>query len=75
MTGFARRSGRSLRLVRTILEATVLILGWLLGGTVGLVTFAYLVTIGPLAHFFVPIFTRDARAGHTAILTRRRRAS
>ena len=58
MTGFARRTGRSLRLVRTILEAAVLLLGWLLGGTVGLVTFAYLVTIGPLAHFFVPLFTR-----------------
>ena len=50
MTGFARRSGRSLRLVRTIIEATVLIIGWLLGGTVGVVTFAYLVTIGPMAH-------------------------
>jgi uncharacterized membrane protein YczE len=62
MTGFARRTGRSLRLVRTLLEATVLILGWLLGGTVGLVTFAYLVTIGPLAHIFVPLFTRTAQA-------------
>jgi uncharacterized membrane protein YczE len=64
MTGFARRTGRSLRLVRTILEATVLVLGWLLGGTVGLVTFAYLVTIGPLAHIFVPLFT--LRAGGEA---------
>jgi uncharacterized membrane protein YczE len=66
MTGFARRSGRSLRLVRTLIEATVLILGWLLGGTVGLVTFAYLATIGPLAHVFVPLFTRDTRADELA---------
>ena len=67
MTGFARRSGRSLRLVRTILEASVLILGWLLGGTVGLVTFVYLVTIGPLAHVFVPLFTRESEAGLTGV--------
>jgi hypothetical protein len=26
------------------------------------VTFAYLVTIGPLAHIFVPLFTRTAQA-------------
>jgi uncharacterized membrane protein YczE len=64
MTGFARRTGRSLRLVRTLIDATVLVLGWLLGGTVGLVTFAYLVTIGPLAHIFVPLFT--LRAGGEA---------
>ena len=60
MTGLARRSGRSLRLVRTALEATVLVLVWLLGGTVGVVTFVYVVAIGPLAHVFVPLFSRDA---------------
>jgi uncharacterized membrane protein YczE len=65
MTGFARRTGRSLRLVRTALEATVLILGYLLGGTVGLVTFVYLVAIGPLAHVFVPLFTRVEPPGST----------
>ena len=33
MTGFvARRPGRSIRLVRTVIEVTVLALGWLLGG-------------------------------------------
>jgi len=58
MTGVARRSGRSLRLVRTALEATVLLAGWLLGGTVGIVTFVYLVAIGPLAHAFVARFSR-----------------
>jgi uncharacterized membrane protein YczE len=58
MTGLARRTGRSLRLVRTALEATALVLGWLLGGTVGLGTVVYLVAIGPLAHAFVPMFSR-----------------
>ena len=35
MTGFARRTGRSIRLVRGCIEVTVLIVGWILGGTVG----------------------------------------
>lgn len=60
MTGLARRTGKSIRLIRTALEATVLALGWFLGGTVGVVTVIYLVSIGPLAHVFVPLFTRRA---------------
>src|SRR5262249_59754884 len=68
MTGLARRSGRSLRLVRTAIEATVLVLGWLLGGTVGLGTVVYLVAIGPLAHIFVPAFARDLSPPRTAEL-------
>ena len=35
MTGLVRRTGRSVRLVRTVLEVTVLGTGWLLGGTAG----------------------------------------
>ena len=59
MTGFAAR-GHSLRVVRTCIEATVLLAGWLLGGTVGVGTVAYAVCIGPLAHIFVPLFSRPA---------------
>jgi uncharacterized membrane protein YczE len=56
MTGFvARHPGRSVRLVRTVIEITVLALGWLLGGTVGIGTVAYAVAIGPLAQLFIPI--------------------
>ena len=58
MTGLARRTGRSIRLTRTCLELTVLAIGWLLGGTVGVGTVAYAVCIGPLAHIFVPLFSR-----------------
>ncbi len=61
MTGLARRTGQSLRLVRTAIEATVLVLGYVLGGTVGLGTVVYLVAIGPLAHVFVPLFSRVNR--------------
>jgi uncharacterized membrane protein YczE len=57
MTGYvARRPGRSIRLVRTVIELTVLALGWLLGGTVGLGTVAYALAIGPLAQLFIPLF-------------------
>ncbi|OKI75121.1 membrane protein YczE [Micromonospora sp. CB01531] len=57
MTGYvARRPGRSIRLVRTVIEVTVLALGWLLGGTVGVGTVAYALAIGPLAQLFIPLF-------------------
>ena len=58
MTGIVARFPRlSIRLVRTVLELTVLGLGWLLGGTVGLGTLAFALCIGPLAQLFIPIFT------------------
>jgi uncharacterized membrane protein YczE len=56
MTGLARRTGRSIRLVRTGIEITVLAAGWLLGGTVGIGTVAFAVAIGPLAQIFLPLF-------------------
>lgn len=58
MTGFvARRPRFSIRLVRTTIEVTVLALGWLLGGTVGVGTVAYALAIGPLTQFFLPRVT------------------
>ena len=57
MTGLARR-GHSIRVVRTSLEVSVVVIGWLLGGTVGFGTLVYAVSIGPLAHVFVPLFAR-----------------
>jgi uncharacterized membrane protein YczE len=57
MTGIARRRG-SIRVVRTSIELTVLATGIVLGGTFGVGTVAYAVAIGPLAQFFLPIFTR-----------------
>jgi uncharacterized membrane protein YczE len=56
MTGLAAR-GMSLRAVRTGIELTVLVLGALLGGTVGIGTVVYALSIGPLAHVFVPALT------------------
>ena len=57
MTGLVRRTGRSFRLVRTSIEVTVLVVGWLLGGVVGLGTVLYAVLIGPVVQVFLPIFT------------------
>lgn len=64
MTGLSRVSGRSIRLVRTVLEVTVVTIGWLLGGTVGLGTVLYAVAIGPLAQGMLPWCT-VALAGPT----------
>jgi len=56
MTGLAARTGWSIRLVRTGIELTVLAVGWLLGGTVGIGTVVYALAIGPLTQAFLPWF-------------------
>ncbi|NYJ33091.1 membrane protein YczE [Nocardiopsis aegyptia] len=55
MTGLAAR-GWSVRLARTVIEITVVVTGVLLGGTVGVGTVVFAVTIGPLAQVFIPMF-------------------
>lgn len=54
MTGLAAR-GHSVRVVRTCIEITVLLTGWLLGGTVGIGTVVYALGIGPIAHLSIPL--------------------
>lgn len=54
MTGIVRRTGGSVRLVRTTIELAVVIVGWLLGGTLGFSTAAYALLIGPLVQVFLP---------------------
>jgi uncharacterized membrane protein YczE len=61
MTGLHRRTGRPIWMVRTSLEAGVVVLGWLLGGVFGVGTLLYAVAIGPLAQRLLPLFT--ARTG------------
>jgi uncharacterized membrane protein YczE len=53
-TGIAGR-GYSMRIVRTSIEATVLVIGFLLGGTVGIGTILYAVAIGPITHKTIPM--------------------
>ena len=54
MTGLVRRTGGSVRVVRTAIEVAVVAVGWLLGGTLGVVTVAYALLIGPLVHLLLP---------------------
>jgi uncharacterized membrane protein YczE len=57
MTGLVRRTGGSVRAVRTSIEVTVLAVGAALGGTVGLGTVLYALSIGPLVHLLLPRLT------------------
>ena len=50
MTGLHARTGRSLRLVRTMIELSALAAGFLLGGKIGVGTVAFALLIGPGVH-------------------------
>jgi uncharacterized membrane protein YczE len=71
MTGVVARTGRSVRLVRTVIELAVLVLGWLLGGTVGVGTVLYAVSIGPIAHLLLPRLTVAADASRSPAVVER----
>ncbi|MEV3859634.1 hypothetical protein AB0J38_35675 [Streptomyces sp. NPDC050095] len=60
MTGLHRRTGRSIRLMRTSIEVAVVVAGFLLGGSIGVGTVAYALAIGPLAQFFLRVFAVPA---------------
>jgi uncharacterized membrane protein YczE len=55
MTGLAAR-GYSIRLVRTGIEVSAVLIGFLLGGTLGVGTIVYALAIGPLVHVTLPLF-------------------
>lgn len=61
MTGIVARTGRSVRVVRTSIELSALATGWLLGGTVGVGTVLYAISIGPLVHVLLPRLTVPER--------------
>ncbi|HYZ79623.1 MAG TPA: hypothetical protein VE571_00060 [Solirubrobacteraceae bacterium] len=70
--GIAGR-GHSMRVVRTTIEGSVLLTGFLLGGTVGVGTVFYAVAIGPITHHTIPalaIGRRRAPHGAVAPLSR-----
>ena len=66
MTGLSRVTGRSIRLVRTLIEVTVVAVGWALGGVVGIGTALYAVSIGPITQALLPFFTVALRPRRTA---------
>lgn len=61
-TGIAAR-GVSLRVVRTSIEVSVLVVGFLLGGTVGVGTVLYALAIGPITHLTIPALRLPEVAG------------
>ncbi len=54
MTGLVRRTGWRLAPVRTGIEVTVVLLGVLLGGTLGVGTLLYAFALGPLTQLLLP---------------------
>lgn len=56
MTGLHRLTGWPIWVVRTGLEVTVVAIGWVLGGNVGLGTLAFALLVGPLCQFFMRVF-------------------
>ena len=48
------RLGLSIRAARTLVELSTLLVGWLLGGKIGVGTAIFLVGIGPLVHISLP---------------------
>ena len=61
MTALVRITGRSVRLVRTSIEVTVVAIGFALGGNLGVGTVLYAVAIGPIIHATLPyVRVRDA---------------
>jgi len=53
MTGLSRRTGWSIRSVRTGIEVSVLAIGALLGGTLGVGTVVFALGVGPVTQFFL----------------------
>ena len=68
MTGLHRRTGRSVRLMRTAIELAVVATGFILGGTVGIGTVLYAVSIGPLAQLFLRVFDVPSASGGSTVV-------
>ncbi|WP_267245386.1 YczE/YyaS/YitT family protein [Streptomyces sp. PR69] len=71
MTGLHRLTGRSIRLMRTLVEVTVVATGFLLGGTLGAGTVAYALAIGPLAQLFLRVFAISGPDGGSMVVAGR----
>ncbi|MGV8895145.1 MAG: YczE/YyaS/YitT family protein [Rhodoglobus sp.] len=66
MTGIHRRTGWPIWAVRTSIEVTVLAIGWMLGGTVGLGTLAFALLIGPMVNVALPLLRVPGGDTHAA---------
>ncbi|WP_217184138.1 YitT family protein [Streptomyces sp. AC495_CC817] len=71
MTGLVARTGWRVWVVRTLIEGSVLLIGFLLGGPVGVGTVLFAFGVGPLVGWFLPRVSR-LRERRTAALGARR---
>ncbi len=62
MTGLHGRFGWPIWACRLAVEGSVLVLGWLLGGTVGIGTVVFALGIGPLVHIAMPLLATPRSA-------------
>jgi uncharacterized membrane protein YczE len=69
MTGLHARTGWPIWAVRTGIEGSVLLAGWLLGGNVGLGTVAFALLVGPLCQVTITLFARRPRPLGPAVAT------
>lgn len=68
MTGLHSRFGWPIWVCRLSVEGTVLVLGWLLGGTVGVGTVVFALGIGPLVHVALPLLATSETTRHPAVV-------
>ena len=66
MTGLHARLGWPIWVCRAVVEVTVLAIGWLLGGTVGIGTVLFAILIGPLVHIALPLLDTARRPVRTS---------
>ena len=70
MTGLVARGVGSIRVIRTTIELSVLGIGWLLGGVLGVGTVLYALAIGPLLHVLLPrLAVRSRASAHRVVAT------
>lgn len=74
MTGLHARLGWPIWLCRASVELTVLVIGWILGGTVGIGTLLFAALIGPLVHVALPLLDTGRAEPASARSTRARAA-
>ncbi|MFI1765584.1 YitT family protein [Streptomyces sp. NPDC020800] len=68
MTGLHRRTGHSIRQIRTAVEVAVVATGFALGGSVGVGTVLYALSIGPLAQFFLRMFAAPSAPERSTVV-------